>query len=280
MMSASMAGFVLNDALMKLVGPELGLFQSIFVRGLFTIIFLGALAWFLGAFKTLPGRKDRGLIGLRAVGEIGATLFFLTALFNMELANATAILQILPLTMALAAAVFLAEPIGPRRLMAIFLGLAGVLLIIRPGAEGFNQYALFALAAVVTVTFRDLLVRRFSADVSSAFVAFTASVVITITGAIGSLLQGTWVPLGWAEFQVLIPAAFCMTVAYYFSVAAMRVGDVAVVATYRYTILIWAMLLGYFFFDEIPDALALVGMVLIAGAGLFMLWRQTGFRKR
>lgn len=273
-MSASMAGFVLNDALMKLVGPDLGLFQTIFVRGLFSILFLGAFAVATGAFRVLPEGTDRKLISIRTVAEVAATLLFLTALFNMEIANATAILQILPLTIALGAAVFLAEPIGPRRLMAILLGLVGVLLIVRPVAQGFNIYSLFALAAVMAVTMRDLIVRQFSPAVSSLLVAFITSVVITSAGAMGLILQGYWTPIGWAEIRILAPAAACLVVGYYCSVAAMRIGDVAVVATYRYTILVWAMLLGIAVFGEIPDLISVCGMVLIVGAGIFTMLRE------
>ena len=280
LMSASMAGFVFNDSYMKLVGPEIGLYQSIFVRGLFTVALIGAFAWWQGAFRVLPGQGDAGLITVRTVAEIGATLAFLTALFNMPLANLTAILQILPLTVALAAAVFLAEPIGRRRIGAILFGFAGVLLIVRPGFDGFNLYAILGLVAVACVTIRDLTVRRFSPQVSSLFVAFVTASVVTIAGGVGMVVTGSWTPLGLWELSYLLRAAACIFVGYYCSVAAMRVGEIPVVATYRYSILIWAVLLGWWYFDELPDALSVLGMSIIMAAGMFTMWREFRLRKQ
>ena len=275
LMSGSMAGFVANDAFIKLVGPEIGLFQTIFVRGLFTVALLGVLAWLTGAFRHLPGRGDLRLISMRTVAEIGATLAFLTALFHMPLANVTAILQVLPLTIALAAAIFLGEPIGRRRIGAILVGFIGVMIIVRPGAADFNTYAILGLVAVACVTLRDLSVRRFSPQVSSMLVAFITAVVVTVMGGVGTLVQGEWTPLGSRELIFLICAAVFIFMGYYCSVAAMRVGEVAVVATYRYSVLLWAVLLGWWVFGDLPDIWTILGMALIAGAGLFTMWRET-----
>ena len=222
LMSGSMAGFVANDAFIKLVGPDIGLFQTIFVRGLFTVALLGVLAWLTGAFRHLPGRADLRLISMRTVAEIGATLAFLTALFHMPLANVTAILQVLPLTIALAAAIFLGEPIGRRRIGAILAGFLGVMIIVRPGAADFNIYAILGLVAVACVTLRDLSVRRFSPQVSSMLVAFITAVVVTVMGGVGTLVQGEWTPLGSRELIFLIFAAVFIFMGYYCSVAAMR----------------------------------------------------------
>lgn len=275
LMSGSMAGFVANDAFIKLVGPDIGLFQTIFVRGLFTVALLGVLAWLTGAFRYLPGRADLRLISMRTVAEIGATLAFLTALFHMPLANVTAILQVLPLTIALAAAIFLGEPIGRRRIGAILAGFLGVMIIVRPGAADFNIYAILGLVAVACVTLRDLSVRRFSPQVSSMLVAFITAVVVTVMGGVGTLVQGEWTPLGSRELIFLIFAAVFIFMGYYCSVAAMRVGEVAVVATYRYSVLLWAVLLGWWVFGDLPDFWTILGMLLIAAAGLFTMWRES-----
>ena len=101
------------------------LFQAVFLRGLIATALLGGLAWWQGSLRFRPGRRDRRRIGLRCVAEIGGTVCFLTALFNMPIANASAILQSLPLAVTLGAALFFDEPVGWRRYLAIAIGFVG-----------------------------------------------------------------------------------------------------------------------------------------------------------
>ena len=130
-------------------------------------ILVFALARHLGALHLRFARHDRWLVAFRCVAELSATFFFLTALMHMPLANVTAVLQALPLTVTLGAALFFSEQIGWRRIMAIALGFAGMLLIVRPGPDGFSIYAMYALIAVICVTARDLITRRMSPEVPS-----------------------------------------------------------------------------------------------------------------
>ena len=113
-------------------------------------------------------RRDKIILGIRGLSEIGAAFCIVNALFNMELANMMVILQILPLT----AFVFLGEPLGWRRLMAIGVGFIGMLLIVKPGSDGFNAYSLFGLAAVVCVTIRDLTARSLGSKLSFQEMSF------------------------------------------------------------------------------------------------------------
>jgi drug/metabolite transporter (DMT)-like permease len=171
-MMLSMAGFSLNDAFLKTVAGELPLFQAVFLRGLIVVALTGALGWSQGAFAYRPGRRDRRLIGWRCLGEIGGTICFLTALFNMPIANASAILQSVPLAVTLGAALFLGEPVGWRRYLAIGVGFMGVLVIVRPGAEGFNAYALWAVAAIGFIVVRDLSTRSLSPGAPALAIVF------------------------------------------------------------------------------------------------------------
>ena len=278
-MSASMAGFVLNDTAIKLVADTLGLYQTIFIRGVFAVLFVGLFAWWRGAFETLPTRDDMRRISWRTLSEIGATLAFLTALFHMPLANITAILQVLPLSIALAAAIFMGEPIGRKRIFAILIGFVGVMIIIRPGTSDFNAYALLGLVAVACVTVRDLSVRRISPKVSSLFVAFWASAAIMLTGGAGVLITGDWQPMSTRDLSLLALAAVFIFIGYYCSVAAMRVGEVAVVTPYRYSVMIWAIILGWLVFGDIPDGWTILGMAVILATGLFTMWREHQLRK-
>jgi len=194
LMMVSMAAFTFNDVCMKALAGEVPLFQAIFLRGILSTLLLFFAGRAMGVIRMRLPRRDWGLITLRTIAEIGATGFFLTALFHMPIANITAILQALPLTVALAAALFLREPLGWRRVVAILVGLAGVLLIVRPGAEGFNTYSFYALAAVGFVTIRDLSVRRMSTHVPSFTIALISSAAVAIAFGLASA-GGEWVPV-------------------------------------------------------------------------------------
>ncbi|MEL6377065.1 MAG: DMT family transporter [Pseudomonadota bacterium] len=277
LMIASMAAFTLNDALMKLMSGQVPLFQLIFMRGVITTCAIGVVVWRMGHFRARIEWQDQGWVVLRTLAEAVATYFFLTALFNMPIANVTAILQALPLTITLAAAVFLGEPVGWRRMTAIFIGLIGVLLIIRPGAADFNAYSLYAIAAVISVTVRDLATRKLSSSVPSVLVVFANALFITLVfGALS--MASPWSPVTSQIFGLTIAAAVLMVAAYLFSIMVMRVGEISFVAPFRYTGLLWAMLLGLVIFDEWPDAVTLAGATTVVASGLFTLYRDARSR--
>jgi drug/metabolite transporter (DMT)-like permease len=219
------------------------------------------------------------MLVLRIIGELGGTVCYLTALMHIPIANATAILQALPLAVTLGAAVFLKEPVGWKRYTAIAVGFAGVLVIVRPGAEGFDAYALLAVVAVCFVTLRDLATRRLSGPVPSLFVAFLTAVSIMLLGAV-MLPVTEWQPVEASHLIIIAVGACALFFGYVFSVSSMRVGEVAFVAPFRYTILIWAILLGVVIFGHIPDAWTLVGASIIVATGVFTFYRERRLSRR
>jgi S-adenosylmethionine uptake transporter len=273
LMMGSMAAFTVNDTFMKSLSGDLPLAQAIFLRGLATTALTLLLARALGQLRFRLPRRDAGLLALRTAGEIGAVYFFLTALFNMPLANATAILQALPLAVTLAGAVVFGERLGWRRLTAILVGFAGVLLIVRPGTAGFSIYSLYVLGAVACVTLRDLAVRRMSVALPSLTVAFVASAAVTATFGLVAAFQ-PWQPVSPGSAALLLCAALSIMTAYILSVATMRVGELAVVAPFRYTGLVVALILGYAVFGDFPEAITLAGAALVVATGAFTLWRE------
>jgi drug/metabolite transporter (DMT)-like permease len=272
-MSVAMAGFVLNDTMMKLVFADLELFQSIFLRGLLLALLLALLALPRRQLMHRASRSDARALGLRVVGEIGSATCFLTALYHMPIANATAIIQVIPLAITLAAAMFFGERVGWRRYSAIAVGFAGVMIIVRPGAEGFDAYALWAVAAVGFMVLRDLSTRRLSPAIPSLYVAFvTALLTAAFAGAL-SLAQG-WQPLDLRNLGLLCTSAGFLVFGYLFSIKAMRVGEVAFVSPFRYTILIWAIVLGIAVFGEIPDDWTLLGAGIVVATGIYTFYRE------
>lgn len=272
-MSLAMLGFSGNDAFLKSVSADLALSQAVFLRSLVATLLIAAIAAARGGLRFRPGRRDRRLIALRSVAEIGGTVCFLTALFNMPIASASAILQSVPLAVTFAAAVFFGEPVGWRRYLAIAVGFGGVLLIIRPGAGGFNVYALWAVASIAFIVTRDLSTRRLSAEVPAVYAALVTSAVLTAAAALAGGLED-WQPVATRHLGALVVASGCLVVAYLFGVEAMRTGEIGAVQPFRYTLLVWAMIFGIVMFGEWPDAAMLAGSAIVVGAGLFTLYRE------
>lgn len=271
-MVLAMLGFVLNDAVMKLASSDIDLFQAIFLRGILATTILGFLTWRSGGFAGSRVRPNRFLV-LRTLGEVGATMFFLTALFNMELANAAAILQAMPLVVTLGAALVLREAVGWRRYSAITVGLLGVLIIIRPGGDGFNIFSLSALAAVFFLVLRDLATRGIPRAMSSNFISFVAATAVMTMGAIVTLF-GEWQPVSVLTLLKLTTSAAFLMAGYFWSIQAMRCGEVSFTSPFRYTSLIWSIIMGYLAFGDVPDVPMIIGSVIVVGSGLFTLYRE------
>jgi drug/metabolite transporter (DMT)-like permease len=273
LMAASMAGFTVNDVLVKSLGGSINAGQVMLVRGLIMAVFLAVFIRVTGI--PMPFRKAWSLpLALRVVSEAMATIFFLFALFHIPIANVSAVLQALPLAVTLGAALFLNEPVGIRRISAILVGFAGVLIIIRPGLEGFSIYAVSVLFTVVLAATRDLATRRLPGHVPSLIVSLLTTLAVSATGAVLMMMSGGWQPLPLEAFGKLAAASICLFVGYQCIVLAMRSGDIHVVAPFRYTSLLWAILLGVIVFGEIPDRMTLVGAGIIVATGLYTLYRE------
>lgn len=278
LMTGSMAAFTFNDAFMKTLGEHLPLFQAIFLRGIGTTLFLIALTVWMGQVRLAASRRDWTLMVIRAVSEMGGAWFFITALFHMPFANLSAILQALPLAVTLAGAVFLGESVGWRRLTAILVGFAGVMLIVRPGAEGFTVYALYGLATVLCVTVRDIVSRMMSPELPSLMVASVSALGVTLFAATGSAFE-VWAPVTLPVALKLLGAMVFVFGGYLFSVSAMRVGELSFVAPFRYTSLIVALVVGALVFGTFPDTLTLIGAGIVVATGLFTLYRERVTRR-
>lgn len=278
-MNGGMLAFTLNDSLMKAVTETLPLFQAITLRGILTGLALFAIGAAVGGVRLWPGGRDGKVILIRSVAEVLATLLFLAALMHMPLANLSAIMQSLPLAVTLAAAVVFRERIGWRRLLAIAIGFAGVMLIIRPGAEGFDIWAVMGLGSVACVVVRDLSTRELSREVPSVSVAIWAAVTVTLMGLVGMIFTG-WQPVGQREALLILGASANLIFGHLFVVMVMRVGDIGFIAPFRYMALLWAILLGWLMFDTLPDLLTVIGAAIVAATGIFTLVRERQLRQR
>ncbi|TDK36697.1 DMT family transporter [Rhizobium deserti] len=274
LMSLAMAAFACNDALVKSITTELSIAQIMAVRGLMTTALVFGIGRYLGVDMSWRIITNRFVI-FRVCCELGATLTFFSALKRIEFAAASSIMQSLPLAVTLGAALFLREPVGWRRWAAIAVGFLGVLLIIRPGPEGFAPAALFAVAAVFFTASRDLATRRVSADIPSLSITLFTSLANALLGVILILPMGGWQPVSGSTFGHLALTSLLVFAGYQTVIMAMRSGEISFVAPFRYTSLIWALVIGVLVFNEHPNLSMLVGAAVVIGSGLYTFYRES-----
>ncbi len=268
-----MAAFTMNDTITKAVSSEMNFGQVMLVRGLFAIVLIAAFAWYQGALRPLRTLMVKS-VALRVVGEIGGAITFMAALAHLPLANTSAILQALPLAITLGAALLLREPVGWRRWSAIVAGFIGVLIIVRPGLAGFSQYSLLALVAVGFCALRDLATRKIPAEIPSLFITVLTTLTVTASGGVIIVPLGGWTPPSAQALALQALSAVLLLIGYQCVITALRSGDISAVAPFRYSALLWAMLLGYVVFGDVPDAMMVLGACIIVVSGLYAFYRE------
>ena len=278
LLTLSMAGFAAEDALIKLASGALPAGQILLMIGLVgTPVF--AIWGRMQGHRMFSAQVLDGTLWLRNVFEVIGTLGFVTALTLIPLSTASAILQASPIVVTAGAAIFLGETVGWRRWTAIAVGFCGVLVILRPSGAGFDANALWAVLGVLGLASRDLVTRRMKASLPTMVVATWAFATVAALGAaMLAASGGATLPPGPSLMYVL--AAVTIGVgAYWCIIEATRAGDVAAIQPFRYTRLIFAMIIGAVVFAERPDAWTLIGAAMIIGSGLYTFARERA-RKR
>jgi drug/metabolite transporter (DMT)-like permease len=267
-------GYIVNDALVKLANSSLPFGEIVFIRGVFATLMISAILWATGQ-RSRPRLSDIAGWGvfLRTVGELAGTFFYLTALFRMPIGTLVAILQAVPVLTTAFSAIVLREAVGVRRWTAVFIGFAGVLIIVRPGIGGLDIYVIFAFAAMACVGLRDLATRYVPAGASTLTITLATSLAITALG-LGFLPTETWLVPAARDLGLLALAASFILVGYFGAIAAMRVGDMSLVSPFRYSIVVWAILLGYVVWHEVPDAYTLIGTTIVVATGIYTVIRE------
>ena len=277
-MVLAMLCFAIEDMLIKLMAGALPVGQIIGMLGLGSALLVAAVLIVQGQ-PLLTRTMLTPAIAVRALGEMVGTMGFVTALALTPLSSASAILQATPLFVTLGAALFLQEAVGWRRWSAILVGFLGVLLIIRPGMEGFTWLSLFAVQGVIGLGIRDLATRRVPKDTSTLQLRFLAFLALIPAAALLMWINGTTLQPLTARNGVYFTGAMLIgIVAYYGIVAAMRIGEVSFVTPFRYSRILFALVIGVWVFDENPDVLTLLGAAIVVGSGLYTLWRERHVR--
>lgn len=271
---ASMAFFTLEDMFIKRLSGSLPVGQILLLLGMICALVFALLAKFQRAALFAPAAWQVKPV-MRAATEMVSAMAFATALARVEISTVAAVFQATPLVITMGAALFLGEDVGWRRWLAICTGFAGVLLIIRPGLDGFEPAALLVVIAVLGVAARDLLTRTMNSAVPSSVVSFQAYITLIPAGALLlAFTPGDAQMLEGVEWGMLLGGSLFGVLGYYGIVVAMRVGDAAAVTPFRYTRLLFSILVGVVVFGERPDALTLAGAALIIGSGLYTFVRE------
>ncbi len=271
-MLAGMGCFVLNDAFVKLVGLKLPIAQIIALRGLFALVLVLPVAWHFGALRHI-GRLRQIPVGLRVAGEVSATGLFLIGLMQMPFAEANAVLQFTPLAVTAASALFLGEKVGWRRWLAAAAGLAGVLLIIKPASESFNWYSIPLLASVLCVVVRDLATRQIDTGIPTLLITVLSATSVMTFGFVWSLFV-PWQPASSTDILHLLGAALFLVLGYFTITIALRAGEISAIAPFRYSVVVYAIVTGYLIWGEVPDRWAVIGVIIVAAAGLYTFHRE------
>lgn len=271
-MVAAMACFMTNDALVKYVSDVLPSGQLISIRGVMACLLIGAFTILDGSVSYWHRLLD-GPVIWRAFADGIATMLYLTALFHIPIANATAINQSLPLLLTIVAFFFFKEKVGWYRWTAVAIGFVGVIFVVQPKADGFNAYALVALAATFLHVVRDLVMRRVSGAIPSSLVTLSTAFSVMFLAVPLSIVQG-WVPVPPQAWWQLLAAACFLAGGYYFLIEGTRVGEMSAVAPFRYSALFWALILGFVVWRDVPNLETSIGILLLLGSGLYVLHRE------
>jgi len=273
----AMAAFAINDMVMKLTAQRYPLGEVITVRGMLATLLVSSVMLAMGQLLAL--RYINRLVLTRTMFDGLAMVLFTSALIHMPLAELSAINLVSPLIITAAAVIFFHEEVGWRRWTAIAVGFLGTLLMIKPTPAAFNAWALLGVATAFMGVARDMITRFLDPRVPTLMISFMAALGSMLIGPIMGLFE-EWRPMAWADVGMLAISATFVASGHFMVVVAFRgTVDVAAIAPFRYTLLIWAGLCGYLAFGEVPDRYAIMGSLLIVGSGLYALHREVVRRR-
>lgn len=272
-MTLAMLGFAVEDMFLKSATRTLPVGEVLVVFGTGGMILFAILTRRRGERVLHPAILTPTIL-IRAGFEVTGRLFHTLAITFTTLSATSAILQSTPLIVVAGAAVLFGERVGWRRWAAIALGFAGALVILRPGLEGFTSLSLLAVIGTLGFAGRDLATRAAPPVLSNLQLGVYGFFAMVPTGAILLAFTGGAALPGWRVTGFLLAAILIGVWSYWMLTRAMRTGEVSVVTPFRYTRLVFALVLGTAVFAERPDAATLIGSAIIVASGLYTLARS------
>ncbi len=266
--------FAINDALIKhvlLIYKDITILgEVIFIRGVISTLILGLYLFFKKKL-TLDVMISKPLHGRGAVESIAAVFFFL-GLMYLPFGELYSLLNLAPILITASGAFILGEKVGWRRWTAVILGFVGVLIVVNPNDLKFGFAFLYPLISAVFITQRDTITRKYLKNFDSLQVVFITSLSVTIFFSFGMILN--YQPINLEIFIYIFLSAIFVTMGYYFSVLTIKTANISTTSPFRYTIIIFGIVLGYFIFKETPSINMIIGSLLIIGSGIFIIFRQ------
>lgn len=268
-MTVGSIGYVVNDAAIRRITDEgPGVYQALCMRSIALVVVFAALGRIRGE-STRRWHFDRPLV-TRVAAEVGGSALFFAAIVQLEFANAQAILQIVPVAVTLAAAAVLGERVSGAQYGAIVLGFVGVLVVVQPATDGFSAWSLLVLASTAFLVVREFATRSVDPRVPAVSVALVTAAGLAVLTAALSAPDG-WHRLNGVSAAYLVLSVASLMIGYLFTIETVRVGDLSVSAPFRYTTVVGAVVAGYLLFDEVPNTLTVVGIVVIVLSGLWSI---------
>lgn len=294
---AAAAIFSVNDGAIKFLSGGYALHQLVLIR---SVIALGVLMIvvlpFVGGLRNLRTARP-GLHLMRGGLVVVSNLCFFLSLAVLPIATSVALFFVAPLLITALSVVILGETVGPRRWAAVIVGLMGVVVMLRPGMAAFQPAMLLPLCAALAYALMHMLTRRMASSESAATMTIYVQLMFIATSAVMGVIAGhggfagdadqgalTFLLRGWhwpdaADWPILATIGLASAFGALLMAQAYRLCEAAMVAPFEYVNMPLAILLGLLIFGEWPDALAWVGITLICGSGLYMLWRETRVQK-
>lgn len=278
-----MAVLTVNDAIAKWLTQRVPVGEVLAVRGILVVAIAFAWAAARGRLADLRVHRWGPNLGRGAL-MASSTFLFVTSLSLLPIADAIAISFAGPIFGTVLGALILKERVGWRRWSAVAVGFAGVLVMIRPTPEMLRLVALIPLAAALIGAFRDVVTRRLGTGGESTLAILVVSTSVVAGAGLLTLPFG-WVPLGWMEVGLFVVTAALVGVAQALMIESLRHGEVGLVGPFKYTSLLWAVLLGAMVWGDVPGPWTWAGSAIVIASGLY-IWRretiasETGRRSR
>ena len=267
--------FATNDAFVKVIYQNYDeifvLNQIIFIRGIFTLLFILLFLYIKKElnFKLIFTSNE---LRMRGILESLAALFFFIGIALLPFANVYILLSMAPILLTAFSAIFLNEKVRWRRWSAVLLGFIGVVIVINPGKLESSYYFIFPIIAAILLSIRDMYTKNFKKDYSSLQIAFMTCFVVTVIFGLLNIYKFYYFSL--MDILILFIAAFFLAIGYIFSVATIKIALVSATSTFRYSVILWGILYGYFLFDEVPSINSYIGALIIIISGLIIISRQ------
>lgn len=262
----------MNDAVVKWVSSDFQLGQILVSRGLAALIIITLVLCWRKEFQIFQVKYPKVQL-LRAALMIGSTFLFVSGLRLMPLAENIAIAFVGPIFVTALAPLILSERVGWRRWTAVLVGFAGVLIMLRPGGDGLNWAALLPAGAALCGAFRDLLTRHISHAEASGTTLFYSTLGVALAGAV--MAPFGWQTPGPGDLSLLALAGALLAAAHFLHIETFRFAEAALVTPFKYSSLLWAMVIGFLVWGDTPDRWALSGAALLIGSGLYIFHRES-----